>query len=160
MKQTFPFIAVLLLTAVVSASLIENVTIEQMTREADHVIIGTVQNKVSRWEGDQIVTDIEMVIVEVLSGNAVQRLQVTYPGGEIGEVGLSVSGITIPEIGDKLLTFVKDGDKTMSLLYGNHGQFLIDGDAAYRAGILVGDSSGKPEAFNLEDLKNRIRKAM
>ena len=64
MKQTFPFIVVLLLTAVVSASLIENVTIEQMTREADHVIIGTVQNKVSRWEGDQIVTDIEMVVVE------------------------------------------------------------------------------------------------
>ena len=159
MKQIYPILFVLFLTAIASASLIENISVEQMTREADHVIIGNVAAKASRWENDQIVTDVQIVVSEVLSGKTVQRIQVTYPGGEIGDLGLNVSNVTIPEIGDRLLTFLKDSRKVMSVLYGNHGQFIIDRDKAYRASIVVGTDDDRPQAFILEDLKNKIKKA-
>lgn len=159
MKQIFPILLALLIPTMAFTSLIEDISIEQMTNEADYVIIGNVENKVSRWEGDQIVTDVQIVVNEVLSGQANQRIQVTYPGGEIGELGLNVSNVTIPDIGDKVLTFLKDNGKVMSVLYGNHGQFVIDRDKAYRASIVVGAGNSKPKVFILEDLKNQIKKA-
>lgn len=159
MKHIYAIILVLFIAAVASAHLSENVAIEQMTREADHVIIGNVQSKASRWEGDQIVTDVEVVVTEILTGKAVQRIKVTYPGGEIGDKGLIVSNVTIPEIGDRLLTFLKDSGGIMSVLYRNHGQFIIDRDTAYRSSIIVGADGSIPQAIFLEDLKNRIAAA-
>ena len=157
MKYILFSLFVLFLAGIASASLMENISIEQMTKEADHVVIGNVSNKISRWEGEKIVTDVDIVVIEVLSGKTIQTVRITYPGGEIDGKGLSVSNVTIPETGDRLLTFLKDSGNAISVLYGNHGQFIIDRDKAYRQSIVIGAEGELPEAFILEDLIKKIR---
>ncbi|MFW6050592.1 MAG: hypothetical protein ACODAU_05430 [Myxococcota bacterium] len=102
---------------VAAASVAEAMDLEELVHEADEIVLGTVMQRRSRWEGRHIVTDVTLRVSEALEGRARPggRLVVTHLGGEVGDVGMRVAGMPVFEDGARSLVFAKRGRRSGSL---------------------------------------------
>ncbi len=103
------------LPALAHATVVEALTFEQLTARVPLIIRGTVGSQEARWDEKQrkIATYTEIVVSEVLKGDAPTSLVVRQPGGEVGAIGQAVSGAARFESGEDVLLFLeplgKDG---------------------------------------------------
>jgi hypothetical protein len=87
------------------------VTVTELTRSADDVIVGTVRRSLSRWEGRFIVTDHEVELTAVLKGRLPVRavVVVRVAGGVVGRIGQHVPGAPSLEDGRTYVLFLAGG---------------------------------------------------
>ncbi|MCI4626877.1 MAG: hypothetical protein L3V56_13105 [Candidatus Magnetoovum sp. WYHC-5] len=97
------------LPAVASAIML-GLSTEDMTMEAQIVIIGTAQQVEPKWTVNQgaIYTEVQVNVEEVIKGKLdTDTVVVTYLGGEIGDLGFRVSDTPTIEKGENILLFLK-----------------------------------------------------
>ena len=91
--------------------------IESMSKSADLIIIGRVVEQNSNWNESKtrIYTLATIQVEEYLKGsNNSQSVVVSYPGGEVGDVGELYSHMPKFEDQEEILVFLKKDEKSTS----------------------------------------------
>ena len=107
---TFALTTFLLALPIASWAVMEGLPTEDLARGADIVVLGDVESATAKWsdDGKTIFTTAIVVVTDVIKGRSVGRkIEVEYPGGEVGGIGLKVSDEPAMEKGEKVLLFLK-----------------------------------------------------
>ncbi len=108
-----------------------NVNLQKFTQESDAIITGKVINKKSEWNSDKsrILTHVRIEVAEYLKGKEGNNIVVTYPGGEIGDVGEIYSHMPDFADNEEVLLFVKkDSGDSFRVYGGEEGKLSITTD--------------------------------
>jgi hypothetical protein len=91
-----------------TATTVVPVTVEDLARRADVVVLATVRGTHARWEGRLIVTDVELEVRVAMKGALASGnvIVLRVPGGVVGEVGQTIPGVARPERGDTFVAFL------------------------------------------------------
>jgi hypothetical protein len=127
--------------------------VESMSRNADLIITGKVVEQNSNWnEGKtRIYTLATIQVEEYLKGsNNTEPVVVSYPGGEVGEVGELYSHMPRFENNEEVLVFLKKDDKSTSykVLSGEAGKINVITDP--RTGEKVTSSNVSISSFKTQ----------
>ncbi len=153
----------------VSTAVMEGLSTEELTRRSDLVVVGDVESVAAAWSDDRttIHTTAALTVAEVVKGrSADRRIEVEYPGGEVGDIGLKVSDEPGMKKGERVLLFLKraagPGDANRYKLVGKgQGKYSIgpDGVARKRGFSLVGDATQVDADIPLGTLLEKIKRA-
>lgn len=90
------------------ATLVPQLTVEEMAAEAQFVVHGKVARKWSAWDvgGQMIWTHYQLQLDEALKGAPGSSLVVSEPGGVVGEQGISIAGTPEYDVGDEVVLLV------------------------------------------------------
>lgn len=94
------------------------VTVAELTRSSDDVVVGTVRRSTSRWEGGFIVTDHEVEVESALKGRLVTHatIVVRVAGGVVGRIAQAIPGAPALEDGRTYMLFLSGGISTARYL--------------------------------------------
>lgn len=95
-------------------TLMISLSTEDLTQEAENIIVGKVVRKECRYdeEGKRIYTYVTISVEEDLKGKAGEKeITVRHLGGEVGEKGLMVSDTPSFEEDEEVLVFLRKGKK-------------------------------------------------
>jgi hypothetical protein len=116
-------LSVALSAAESSATTVVPVTVEQLSRRADVVVVATVRSTRALWEGRLIVTDCELEVRVAMKGALApgQTLTLRVPGGVIGDLGQTIPGVPRLDRGETVVAFVtRAEDRPAGLYYLTH----------------------------------------
>jgi hypothetical protein len=117
-----------------SAAIMIPLTTENLTGESALIILGDVKQIKSEWGEDKksIFTFATVAVRETIKGKVANKtLNIMYEGGEIDGIGMRVSDVAIPEVGENVLLFLKPAKtRQFETIYKNvgkaQGQYKID----------------------------------
>ena len=106
------------------------VSLEQLSTASQLIFEGEVVGKTSDFNATQtsIHTHVTFRVVDVVKGTYNQpEITLRFLGGTVGEIGLTVSDSTLPELGETGIYFVESLERfQVNPLYGmDQGHFLI-----------------------------------
>lgn len=93
----------------------ENTRLENLSKQADVILIGKVTKQTSDWNENKtrIFTKATLQVDEYLKGNGSKNsIEVTYPGGEVGEVGELYTHMPRFSYNEEVLVFLKKDAKS------------------------------------------------
>ena len=108
--------------------------IKKLSKEADVIVTGKVSKKNSSWNANKtkIYTKATLQVDEYLKGkNNGKSVEITYPGGEIGDVGEIYTHMPSFEANEEVLVFLKKDNKSNSykVYNGEEGKIKVIRDA-------------------------------
>jgi hypothetical protein len=107
-----PIVVALLSTAPADGSVVQGLELEELTAEADRIVLGRVlfSESFQRRDG-QIWTWHRIEVEREIRGNAPDEDEVIVEtlGGQIGEIGMRVEGEASFQVGERVLVFVHGG---------------------------------------------------
>ncbi len=88
---------------------VRNMTLAELVRAADCVVLADVESARSEWsaDGKTIYTLVTLAVRECWKGSPVERVVVRVPGGQIGAVKLHVSEAATFVVGERTTTFLR-----------------------------------------------------
>ena len=167
-------VLLLLLGATALATTVLGASLEQLTAFSDRVARAKVVSLKSRWSGDHshIFTDVTLDVLESLKGQGPSRIVVRQPGGVVGDVGQTTSGLATFRAGQEVVVFLERHGPVFRITGMAQGVYQVDrkdGRAMARPAPLgdlrvVDRSSGRAlspyrPAMALEQLEAQIRAA-
>lgn len=104
--------------------------VKSLSTNADIIITGKVSEQISEWNSDntRIYTKVTIDVEEYLKGSTGQnKITITHPGGEVGEVGELYSHMPRFSNDEEVLLFVKEDRKNMNykVLSGEDGKLTL-----------------------------------
>lgn len=104
-------VVALTLTPAAEATTVTPVTVAELTRNSDDVIVGTVRRSSSRWDGAFIVTDHEIEVVTALRGRLPARatIVVRVAGGVVGRIAQYIPDAPVLELSRTYTLFMAGG---------------------------------------------------
>jgi hypothetical protein len=86
-------------------------TVEQRSSGADHVVVATARRVTAEWRqndyGDRIiVSKVLLEVEETLKGGGLSSAVLEVDGGTLDGLTLRVSGLHVPEIGERAVVFM------------------------------------------------------
>jgi hypothetical protein len=107
---------------------------KQLSRGADVILTGKVTQKISSWDKtkSRIYTKASLQVNEYLKGTTNDNvIDVTYPGGEVGDVGEIYTHMPTFEDNEEVLVFLKKNGKTRQyqVFSGEKGKITVLKDA-------------------------------
>jgi hypothetical protein len=132
--------------------------IKQLSKNADVILAGKVTEKKSAWNKNKtrIYTHTTLQVSEYLKGKANETsVEITYPGGEVGEVGELYTHMPRFEENEEVVVFLAKDKK-------NKGYKLVDGDEGkIRISINAkGKESVSKSSLSLQDIKKEITNSL
>jgi len=123
-----------------SAAIMVSLSTENLTSESALIILGDVKQVKSEWSEDKksIFTFATVAVQKTIKGKAANKtLKIMYEGGEIDGIGMKVSDVAIPNVGENVLLFLKPAKtRKFETTYKNvgkaQGQYKIDKDGIAR----------------------------
>ena len=104
------FIGVALAAQPVRASVVEPMSVEELARVADVVVVGTVVSRRSRYDdpprSDRIVSDVVVRVTRTIRGASDPEVVVTTPGGVVEGRGQLVTGAPVLTPGEEVVLFL------------------------------------------------------
>lgn len=147
-----------------------------LTQVSDVVLRGRVTKVEPRWSGDRarIFTFAEVELLQPLKGDAQKTVQVTQPGGVIGDVGQHVAGVATFTPGEEVVLFLERRGPYFTVTGMVQGKFKVersaDGKATARQSdeldaLLLDPVTHQPTvrpalALPLESLEALVRKSV
>jgi hypothetical protein len=134
MRLAIGFTAILLLWRAAAATTMVPVTFPELVNNAELIFIGEVVDQRAAWEdsrdGRSIITIVTFNVTRVLKGRAGLTTQLTFLGGTIGDVTMTVSGMPQFHVGDRDVLFAGPAANAVSPLVGfAQGRVRIERDA-------------------------------
>lgn len=110
----------------------EPMSLEQLARDADRVLVGTVVLTESAWNADRtaIFTTVRLRVAEAVKGSKPHEVALRLEGGQVGDIAQAASGGLSFAEGEQVVLFLKG----TSVLGGPQGVYVV-GDG------MVGDRS-------------------
>ena len=152
------------------AAVVPYMGLEDLEREAEVVVLGSVEAADSGWSDDGriIVTRVTVTVEEVLKGGPRKNLVIEVPGGTMGGQTLVASGAPMFRKGDRAVLFLQHGAPAMergaaqalplAVVGWNQGRFEMRRDPNTRrdivrqpsGGTLYVDAQGRPAARDVQ----------
>jgi hypothetical protein len=163
MKWSRIFIAALVVffPSLANAAMIE-LSVEDLSRSSDAVIVGEVREITSGWNDAQtlITTRVSVLVEEAVIGKADGMVVVEFIGGEVGEVGLRVSGMPSFQFGERVFLFLeaypgstsKSGVPTYELTGMFQGKIPIISQETGKSRVVLGGTD-----MDLQELIRRVK---
>ncbi len=107
-----PIVGALLFSAPADGSVVQGLELEELTAEADRIVLGRVLFSESFLRRDgQIWTWHRIEVEREIRGNAPDQREVIVEtmGGQIGDIGMRVEGEASFQVGERVLAFVHGG---------------------------------------------------
>ncbi len=129
--------------------------IKKLAKEADVIVTGKVLEKNSRWNANKtkIYTKATLQVDEYLKGiKNGNTVEISYPGGEVGDVGEIYTHMPRFEKNEEVLVFLKKDTKSdaFKVYNGEEGKIKVISDA--RSKEKVSSSN-----ISIKQLKARIK---
>lgn len=139
----------------ISSAQEESSKIKKLSKGADVILTGKVTQKISSWNEakTRIYTKATLQVEEYLKGNNNgNSVEITYPGGEVGDVGELYSHMPKFEDNEEVLVFLKKDEK-------NKGYKVLNGEEGKITVLSDPKSKEKVTSSNLRinDLKSQIK---
>ncbi|MFQ6052619.1 MAG: hypothetical protein ACE5OO_00095 [Candidatus Bathyarchaeia archaeon] len=129
-----PLIAVLFLSTVgCSGSLARSMDLDELTREADVILVGTVEEITTNWGGESgVFRIVEVRVDEYLKNNMKSRsVFIRVLGGQMGSTGVWVEDQPDFAVSERVLVFLRESSEgAYQVLNGPQGKFTIASGAA------------------------------
>jgi hypothetical protein len=146
---------------VAGATVVPWMDLQEITTQADLIVLGTVESVESGWSDDGriIVTRATVTVERSLKGGPRDRVVVETPGGRLGDLAMVASGAPVFHAGDRLLLFLEPagpaaggGGRRHGVVGWNQGGMIVRRDRRTgrdlvedrTAGTLYLDRQGKP----------------
>jgi hypothetical protein len=137
-------------------------SLQDLYREADGVVLGTVESSRSFWNDahDTIYTEYEVAVDRTVKGSEVKRVTVRLMGGRVADRELVVSGN--PDIADRerLLLFLRDSGEFRTVVGMSQGKWSVrtlDGQELAWRGPQLGNVPKRDGEVPVEELLRRCR---
>ncbi len=118
-------------------ALVVKKSIEELTYEANSILIGEVKSMESRWNKDRtlIYTYVTISVREYIKGilnlGEPEEITVQVPGGEVGDIGLKVSDTPEFREGEEVFLFLRVEELPIFRVAGLfQGKYTIEGEKA------------------------------
>ena len=146
--------AVLVCTAVASATTVIPPTFDELVSQAETIFVGRAVDSRSEFDvsagGRSIVTHITFSVERVLKGRVGPLTELTFQGGTVGDLRMDIADMPRFQIGDRDVLFVSSEQRTISPLVGfSYGRFRLVRDSA-TGGDQVRTHDGRPIASTAE----------
>ncbi|GAB4410404.1 MAG: hypothetical protein Kow00123_24010 [Anaerolineales bacterium] len=107
------------------AAILQPMSLEQLARDADRILVGTVVLTESAWNADKtaIFTTVRLRVGEAVKGSKPREVVLRVEGGQVGDIAQSVSGGLSFAEGQQVVLFLKG----MSVLGGPQGVYVASG---------------------------------
>lgn len=154
MRTSFVLLLFILFAAapVVSASMIK-ISLEDLSREADVIVIGDIKEGESRWNlwRTMIYTYSTLSVEKYIKGTGSETLTIITKGGEVGDYGVWVEDVPLFTKNETVLVFLKKEGNEFSVAGWAQGKYVVENES-------VRDISG--EKVSLKDFLRRIEDAI
>jgi hypothetical protein len=167
MSRSLVALLLLALTSPAVAAQAIAVSVEDLARQSDAVVRGTVTGaKAQRTDdGLRIFTTVELRTVAQLRGSAPPRLRVNVPGGVVGRLGQRVDGAPAFAPGEDVVVFLRRTSADTFAVNGlAQGKFTIAGrevrpDLSHLTFVQTSIRAGerRAEEMPLAELEQRVR---
>ncbi len=139
-------------TPVVSASMIK-ISLEDLTREADVIVIGDIEEVESRWNlwRTMVYTYSTVSVEKYIKGTGSEKLTIITKGGTVGDSGVWVEDVPEFTKNETVLVFLKKAGREFSVAGWAQGKFTVENED-------VRDISG--EKVSLKDFLRRVEDAI
>ena len=133
----------------------ENTRLENLSKHADVILTGKVTKQTSSWNENKtrIFTKATLQVDEYLKGNnSKNSIEVTYPGGEVGDVGELYTHMPRFSNNEEVLVFLKKDTK-------GSGYKVCDGEEG-KIRVIRDDKTGEKittSHMKVDHLKSQIK---
>ena len=129
--------------------------LDEMTKQADVVVVGKVTTKRSEWNSDKtrIYTRVTIDVDDCLKGTSGKSIEVFVPGGEVGRVG---------ELYTHMPKFSKDENVIVFAEKDRSGRYRVAGASGGKYSVKKDEKTGERIVSNrvpLDRFKEEIRRA-
>ena len=151
MHTVLLLIILFVVTPVVSA-LMAKMSVEDLTKEADVIIIGDIKEVESRWNfwRTEIHTYSTVSVEKYIKGTGSERLTIITRGGTVGDLVAEVEDTPVFAKNEKVLVFLKKTGREFSVAGWVQGKYVVENDEVH-------DISG--EKISLGDFLRRVEDA-
>ena len=120
-------------------------SLEELARKADTIVLGTVIHQESAWDAEHtaIYTKVTLAVERVLVGSPMQTVTLQVAGGAVGGVGMRTSNDAVFREGERVIVCLDTSAVPGSLVGLQQGKFLVQDDTVSRA-----DETWRLDAFS------------
>jgi len=170
------------LAAPAGATIVQSLTLDEMSRKADVIVHGRVVEQSTAWNEarSRIYTVTVVEVQERLKGEGASRIRIRQLGGTVDGITQSIVGNASLAVAEEVVLFLnRDESKDLHYVVGMaQGKYAVDRSAGQptirhelgglslahiRDGQLAGlveDTAPAPTALSLDELKIRIQDAL
>ncbi len=129
------------------------ISVEDLTSEADVIVIGDIKEVESRWNlGRTMINTYSTVSVEkYIKGTGSEKLTIITEGGTVGDLGVLVEDVPEFTKNETVLVFLKKAGREFSVAGLVQGKYIVENEE-------VRDISG--EKTSLRDFLRRVEDAI
>jgi hypothetical protein len=126
-------------------------SVEDLTRQADTIVVGTVTQQESAWDAQHtaIYTDVTVAVERVLAGPPGDTVTLRIAGGIVGGMGMRTSNDAVFRDGERVIVFLDTTAVPSRVVGMQQGKCTIKDDLVTRA----------DETVNLEEFIATVRSA-
>jgi hypothetical protein len=121
------------------ASIVMALDLPELVRQADHIALVDVVSQRSAWDTrhERIISTVELAVVErwkgaAKPGAAGDHLTVVQPGGTVGDLTMTVTGLSAFSPGERALVFLRGASTNAQVLGMSQGKRLVRYEATSR----------------------------
>jgi hypothetical protein len=151
---------ILIFSGIANATIVERLSLEEMTKKASSIAVGKVRSSRTFWSGNLILTTYTFDVQEMIKGQASRSIELTTVGGAVGDTTLFVAGMASFRSGEDAVVFVERSGQFSTVLGLAQGKFSVDrGEVSNElSGLEFSDGKGgRPLKMPLDDFKKRLR---
>jgi hypothetical protein len=110
-------------------------SVEDLTRQADTIVVGTVTQQQSAWDARHtaIHTDVTVAVERVLAGKPGDTVTLRVAGGVVGRMGMHTSNDAAFQNGERVLVFLDTTTVPSSVVGMQQGKFTVKADLVTQA---------------------------
>ncbi len=110
-------------------------SVEDLARQADTIVVGTVTQQQSAWDAQHtaIHTDVTVAVERMLAGTPVDTVTLRVAGGVVGRMGMRTSNDAVFRDGERVIVFLDTTTVPNSVVGMQQGKFTIEADLVTRA---------------------------
>lgn len=114
-------------------------SLEQLSQEADTIVVGTITRQVSTWNDQHtaIRTDVTVTVEEHIKGWRAVELTFRVAGGTVGGVGMRTSNDPAFRDGDRVILFLHTAGIPATLVGRSQGAYVVHDEKVIRDGHRV-----------------------
>lgn len=130
-------LSTILAPAVARASIVMALDLPDLVRQADHIALVDVVSQRSAWDSrhERIISTVELAVVErwkgaAKPGAASDHITVVQPGGTVGDLTMTVTGLSTFSPGERALVFLRGASTNAQVLGMSQGKRPVRYEAA------------------------------
>jgi len=125
----------LVLWVCVGHAAMRNLSIEELARKADAIVLGTVTQQASAWDDQHtaIHTDVTVEVEQVLTGLPGEVVTLRVLGGVVGGVGMGTSNDATFLVGERVIVCLDTNAVPSTVVGMQQGKFTVEDNTVIRA---------------------------